>query len=298
MKTKIHKTELTHKDKILFPKSGITKQEIFLYYESIADYILPYLKDRPLTMQRFPRGIGEEGFFQKNASLYFPDWIETEDVRKVGGWVNHVICNSKRALLYLVNQYVITFHTSLSTIDNIEYPDRLIFDLDPPKGDFALAIEGARVLKELLENELGFKAFLMTTGSKGLHVVIPLKQKENFNEVHAFAKAISTYISLKNPNKFTTAIRKVKREGHLYIDFLRNSYGQTSVAPFSVRAIENAPVAVPIHWKELDDTQLNAQFCNINNVFERLETIENPWKNFETNSKNISGAKEKLEVLK
>jgi len=297
MKSKSHKTELTHKDKILFPESGITKQEVFLYYEAIADYMLPYLKDRPLTMQRFPKGIGEEGFFQKNASLHFPDWIQTEEVRKVGGWVNHVICNSKETLLYLVNQYVITFHISLSTIDNIEYPDRLIFDLDPPKGDFSLAIDGARELRNLLENELGFKAFLMTTGSKGLHVVIPLKQKESFNEVHAFAKEISTYISLKNPNKFTTAIRKVKREGRLYIDFLRNSYGQTSVAPFSVRAIENAPVAVPIYWEELDDAQLNAQFCTIKNVLERLETIENPWKDFKTNAKNISDAKEKLGVL-
>jgi bifunctional non-homologous end joining protein LigD len=248
-------------------------------------------------MQRFPNGITEKGFFQKNASQYFPDYIKTEEVRKVGGWLNQVICDTKETLLYLVNQYVLTFHVSLSTIDNIEYPDKLIFDLDPPKEDFALAVEGAKTLKLLLENDLGFKPFLMTTGSKGLHVIVPLKQKEDFNEVHAFAKLIANYMAMQNPNKFTTAIRKNKREGRLYIDYLRNSYGQTSVAPYSVRAIENAPIATPIYWSELDDEKLNSQLWTIKNIFKRLEQIEDPWEDFETSRKRIKNGRKKLKLL-
>lgn len=297
MKTDNHNIKFTHKDKILFPNSRIIKQDVIVYYERIADYLLPYLNNRPLTMQRFPNGITEKGFFQKNASQYFPDYIKTEEVRKVGGWLNQVICDTKETLLYLVNQYVLTFHVSLSTIDNIEYPDKLIFDLDPPKEDFALAVEGAKTLKLLLENDLGFKPFLMTTGSKGLHVIVPLKQKEDFNEVHAFAKLIANYMAMQKPNKFTTAIRKNKREGRLYIDYLRNSYGQTSVVPYSVRAIENAPIATPIYWNELDDEKLNSQLWNIKNIFKRLEQIEDPWRDFETSRKRIKNARKKLKLL-
>ncbi|WP_157961100.1 non-homologous end-joining DNA ligase [Lutibacter citreus] len=297
MKTTSLNFEITQKDKVLFPNSGVTKNDLMVYYEKVSDYMIPYLKNRPLTMQRFPEGISKEGFFQKNASKYFPEWVKTEEIRKVGGWVNHVICNNKATQLYLVNQYVVTFHVSLSTIDNIEYPDKLIFDLDAPNGNFELAVEGAKVLRNLLENKLGFKAFLMTTGSKGLHVVVSLKQQEDFNEVHALAKLISNYISTQNPNLFTTAIRKEKREGRLYIDFLRNSYGQTSVAPYSVRAIENAPVATPIFWDELDDKKLNAQTWNIKNIFKRLVKIEDPWGDFEASKKSIEGVKNLLEKL-
>jgi len=286
--------KITHSDKVLFPNSGITKIDLLAYYEKVADSILPYLKNRPLTMQRFPNGISEEGFFQKNASQYFPDWIKTEEVRKVGGWLNQVICNEKETLLYLVNQYAITFHTSLSTINNIECPDKLIFDLDPPKNGFNLAVKGAKTLRKVLENDLGLKAFLMTSGSKGLHVVVPLIQKEDFNEVHALAKSIASYIARENPSIFTTSIRKDKREGRLYIDYLRNSYGQTSVVPYSIRAIENAPVATPIFWEELDDDKLSAQFWNIQNIFKRLEQMEDPWKDFEGSKKSIIGAEKWL----
>ncbi|MEZ7505556.1 non-homologous end-joining DNA ligase [Flavobacterium sp. Arc2] len=295
MKTQRHNIQITHKEKILFPESGITKNDLMVYYEKIANHLLPFLKNRPLTMQRFPKGIEEEGFFQKSVPVFFPDWIKTEEVRKVGGWLNQVICDTNETLLYLVNQYVITFHTSLSTIDNIEYPDKLIFDLDSPIENFALAIAGAKALRELLENNLGFKAFLMTTGSRGLHVIVPLKQKEDFNEIHAFAKVISNYIASHNPDTFTTTIRKDKREGRLYIDYLRNSYGQTSVAPYSVRAIEKAPVATPIFWSELEDNNLNAQLWNINNIFERLDTKDDPWKDYHVSGASIKNAKALME---
>ncbi|MFT5753588.1 MAG: bifunctional non-homologous end joining protein LigD [Flavobacterium sp.] len=288
---------ITNTEKVLFPNSGITKKDVILYYEKIADYMLPYMKNRPLTLQRFPKGINEIGFFQKNASDYFPEWILTKQVKKEGGWVNQVICNDKETLLYLVNQYVITFHLSLSRIDTIKYPDRLIFDLDPPEGNFKLAKDAANILRNFLEDDLELKTFLMTTGSKGLHVVVPLKRHEDFNEVHEFTKQIANYIANKYPNNYTTAIRKNQRKGRLYIDFLRNSYAQTSVAPYSLRAIENAPVETPLYWNELDDIKLNSQFFTINSIFKRLENISNPWFDFNDSAKSISHSKGKLKAF-
>ena len=297
MKVNAPEIKITQKDKVLFPKSGITKNDVILYYEKIADYMLPYMQHRPLTMQRFPKGINEVGFFQKNASEYFPDWIETVKIKKEGGWVNHVVCNSKETLRYLVNQYLLTFHVTLSKVEKIEYPDKLVFDLDPPKGNFELAIKAAKALHHLLKEKLELKTYLMTSGSEGLHIAIPLKANKTFDDVHEFAKMAATYICNINPKYFTTAKRKEKRKGRLYIDVIRNSYAQTSVAPFSIRAIEKAPVATPLDWNELDDSALNAQAYTIHTIFKRLETKNNPWVGFEENVKNISYAQKLLKTL-
>ncbi|MDB9720468.1 non-homologous end-joining DNA ligase [Winogradskyella sp.] len=297
MKTTLNKTALTHKDKILFPKSGITKQQVFQYYKNIANRMLPFLKDRPLTMQRFPNGIGKEGFFQKNAPDYFPAWLPTIKVKKKDGWVNHIVCNSRDTLLYLVNQYVVTFHVALSKVENIDYPDKLIFDIDPPKGNFQLAVKAAKALRVVLEEKLQLKTYVMTSGSEGLHVAVPLKADKHFDIVHDFTKTIANYICNNNPTEFTTAIRKNKREGRLYIGFLRNSYAQTSVVPFSIRALENAPVATPLYWNELDDVTLNGQSYTIDTIFKRIETKGNPWEDFEQNAKDICNAIKVMEPL-
>jgi bifunctional non-homologous end joining protein LigD len=297
MKSTIHSITLTNGNKVLFPKSGITKNQLFHYYENIVNEILPYIKDRPLTMQRFPKGIGENGFFQKHTPDYFPDWIPTVQVKKKNGWVHHVVCNSKDTLLYLVNQYVLTFHVALSKVENIDHPDKLIFDLDPPKGHFRLAVKAAKLLRLLLEGKLQLKTYVMTSGSEGLHIAVPLKGNTQFGVIRDFAKTIANYICDSNPTEFTTAIRKNKRESRLYIDFLRNSYAQTSVAPFSIRALENAPVATPLHWYELNDPTLNAQYYTIETISKRLEIIENPWKCFKQNATKIDDAIKTMEIL-
>ncbi|REE07699.1 bifunctional non-homologous end joining protein LigD [Winogradskyella pacifica] len=289
--------KITHKDKVLFPESGITKNDLILYYDNIANYILPYLKDRPLTMQRFPKGIGEEGFFQKNAPDYFPKWIPIVKIKKMDGWVNHVVCNSKETLLYLINQNVLSFHVTLSKVEKINHPDKLVFDLDPPKGNFKLAVKAAKALRFLLEEKLELNTYVMTSGSEGLHIVIPIKPNQNFDVIHNFTKTVANYICNNNPTEFTTAIRKNKREGRLYIDFLRNSYAQTSVVPYSIRAIENAPVATTLHWNELNDASLNAQYYTMDTIFKRLETIDDPWKNFEQNANSIDKAINTIETL-
>ena len=293
----MNELQIIHKDKILFPQSGVTKNDLIHYYEQIADYMLPYLKDRPLTMHRFPNGIHKDGFYQKNASDYFPDWIKTIKIKKKDGWVNHVVCDTKETLVYLAGQGVITFHITLSKVDKLDYPDKLIFDLDPADNNFALAVKGAKILRTLLEKDLRLSTYVMLTGSKGLHLVVPLCRTENFDEVHDFAKKTVGYLSYKHPEQFTIALRKDQRKERLFLDYLRNSYAQTGVCPFSVRALAGAPVATPINWEELENGIINSQTYNINTIFDRLTGKLNQWKDYSKHAKILSGAKKELEKL-
>jgi bifunctional non-homologous end joining protein LigD len=293
-----HKINISSADKILFPETGITKGELIEYYERIAEYMLPHLYNRPLNMQRFPTGIDKAGFYQKDRPDYFPKWIKSIEVEKEGGTVCHVLTNNKATLVYLANQGCITFHTWLSLKDKLHHPDKMIFDLDPDEGNFEAAKKAARIVKEFLERELNLPAYLMTTGSKGLHVVTPLNKRSDFDQVKIFSKKISEIIAHRYPNDFTIEIRKDKRKGRLFLDYLRNAYAQTGVAPFSVRARENAPVATPLSWDELENDKLNAQIFNIRNIFSRLDSINNPWEGFKNSSVGISVAKNKLNKIK
>lgn len=293
------KVEVKNREKVFFPDQKITKGDLIDYYDKIAEYILPFMKDRPLVIERFPDGIEEEGFFQKKSSDYFPHWIETVNVEKrEGGSIEHVVCNNKSTLIYLVNQGSVTFHIWLSKVSDLNKPDKLVFDLDPPKGKFDLVIKGARALKKCLEDELGLNTFVMTSGSKGLHINSPIEATFDFEEVRSFAEKVASYVAQNNPDKFTTEIRKNKRKGRLFIDFMRNSYAQTSVSPYSVRAIENAPVATPLEWKELSKKDLSAQSYHIKNIFNRLHhKKKRSWDNFENKSKDLESSFKKIELL-
>ena len=293
----IFSDKIAYSDKILFPKSGITKGKLIAYYEAIAADMLPYLKDRPLTLHRFPDGIEKKGFFQKNASDYFPDWIKTIEVKKQGGWVNHVICDCKETLIYLVGQGTISFHITLSRTDKLDYPDKLIFDLDPSNGSFCDVTKSAQILRSLLESELGLTSFPMLTGSSGIHLVVPLDRSDNFDSVRAFAKNIAHYTAKVYPEKFTAEIRKEKRKGRLFVDYLRNSYAQTAICPFSARAFENAPVAVPIGWDELQNGIKSAQAFTIDTISNRLKYKSNPWEDLFRNPYSLDGVISKLENL-
>lgn len=277
-------------DKILFPESGITKGDLLHYYEKAAAYMLPYMQDRPITMRRFPRGIDQPGFYQKRVPDYFPEWLDTVIVKKEGGTLEEVICNSEEAILYLAGQTVISFHIWMSRQDKIDHPDKIVFDLDPSIDDFSIVIDAANTLRGVLEDKLHLKAYVMTTGSRGMHVVIPIIRKYPFDQVRTFVRSIANDMADSHPDKFTTEIRKAKRKDRLFIDYLRNSYAQTSVAPYSVRARENAPVAMPLDWGELNKSGLTAQSYTIKNAFKRLSQKTDPWIDYHDSAQDLDNA--------
>jgi bifunctional non-homologous end joining protein LigD len=288
--------ELTHEDKILFPKARITKRELLDYYQRIAPIMIPYIENRPLTMHRFVNGIAQEGFYQKDASDYFPSWIKRKEVKKKeDGIVHYVVCNNAAALVYIANQLSITQHVWLSKITKLNYPDRMIFDLDPAPGVTFVTIRWvAKKIKELLE-KLGLKTFVMTTGSRGVHIVVPLKPVHTFDYVRTFARDIAQVLAHEYPEKVTVEMRKAKRGKRVFVDFLRNAFGQTGVAAYSVRAKPGAPIATPITWNELKD--VTPQKYTIKNIFRRLSVKGDPWKNIDSSACTLKQARKKLDVL-
>lgn len=283
--------ELSHLDKILFPKSKIRKRELIDYYSRIAGKMFPYLEDRPAALKRFVDGIGKEGFYQKNVGDYFPFWIKRVRVKKKDGFVEQIVINNKESLIYLVNQDAIEFHLFLSNLKNLERPDKIIFDLDADAGKFNILREVAFILRRELE-EVGAKSYVMTTGSKGLHVVVPIKQNISFDEAQEFARRIALKVNNKMGNKTTLEQRKNKREGRVFIDILRNSYAQLAISPYSVRAREGASVAMPISWRELDKIG-SAQEFNIFNSLKRKDA----WKDFGKKRFNLKNNGELLRSL-
>ena len=259
----------SNEDKILFPKNKITKGELIEYYEKIGPIMVPFMKDRPISMVRYPNGIKEKGFFQKDAGSHFPDWITTIQIEREGVLkdTKYVIVNNVATLVYLANQACITPHLWLSKIDKINYPDRLIFDLDPSIDNFAQVQKGAMLLKKELD-KLDIPNFVMTTGSRGLHIVTPLKRIHTFEWVRSFALDIANILIEKNPSLFTVEIRKNKRGKKIFIDTLRNAFAQTAVAPYAVRPKPGAPVATPLEWEEITKNLRPNQYT-IKNIFQR-----------------------------
>jgi bifunctional non-homologous end joining protein LigD len=297
MKINKHEIDIINRDKVFFPQSQITKGQLIDYYEQIADTMLMHVENRLLTLHRFPDGIQEEGFYQKDRPEHFPEWINSKSVRKEDGTVDHVISNDKATLVYLANQGTLTFHTWLSKINKVHKPDKIVFDLDPPsKGDFKLVKEGARAIRKYLKDQFSMHSFLMTTGSKGIHVVLSIKIEYDFDTVRQFARAVAENVAQKNPDNFTTQVRKAKRKGRLFIDYLRNAYAQTSIVPYSLRAIEGAPVATPLEWEELGNSNINAQTYHMGNIFRRLGQTEDPWKSFNKRKYSIQKALKRLDV--
>lgn len=242
--------EITNADKILFPKKKHTKLDVVTYYEKIADKILPFLKNRVLTLQRFPDGIDQEGFYQKSASDYFPSFVKTEKIKTEKGTIKQVVCNTKKTLIYLVNQGTISFHIWTSRIDMIQRPDRVILDLDPSTDNFEKVKEAAVLVRNYLI-EKGIKPELMTTGQTGLHVWYKIRRMYSFDEVREEVKLYARRLEEQYPDLLTTAVRKNSRKGKIFIDYLRNAYGQTAICPYSLRANEEAGIATPISWSEL-----------------------------------------------
>jgi bifunctional non-homologous end joining protein LigD len=285
-------------DKVIFPDEGITQGDLLDYYRGIADTILPHVRGRPLTMQRFPDGIDAEGFYQKEAPDYFPDWIErvSIEVEGEGEAQPQVVCGDVATLVYLVDQGCITPHVWLSRADKLHYPDKLIFDLDPPDDAFEPVRSAAQSLRDLLE-EIELPAFVMTTGSRGLHVVVPLDRSADFDTVRACAKDLARLLTKRQPDRLTVEMRKAKRGDRIFLDYLRNSYGQNGVAPYAVRAKPSAPVATPLDWDELSDPDLNSQSYRVKNIFRRLGQKDDPWRGILRHAHSLSGPRQRLDNL-
>lgn len=288
--------QLSNIDKIFFPKLNFSKGDVIEYYQKISETMLPHIKHRPISMQRFPDGIEEFNFYEKEAPDYFPDWIEKVDieVKENNQKQKQVVVNDTATLVYLANQACLIPHIWLSKKDKLDFPDKLIFDLDPPSGnDFSVVKQGARLIKDFLEN-LGLPSYVMTTGSRGLHVVLPLDRKSNFDHVREFGHNLAEKIAEQNPDSFTTETRKNKRGGKVFLDYLRNAYGQTSVPPYAIRAIHGAPIATPLDWEELQDNDLSAQTYTVENIFRRLGQKKDPWQDFFAKPNSIRKARESI----
>jgi bifunctional non-homologous end joining protein LigD len=288
--------KLSNPQKILFPAAGLTKADLIDYYRRVAPAILPHLAGRPLSFERYPEGIGAEGFMQKNASDYFPSWIRRVRLAKQDGVVDHVVAKDPATLIYLANQACITFHVWLSRTDRVDQPDRMVFDLDPSDDDFGKVRWAAREARALLE-ELGLQPFLQVTGSRGLHVWVPLDRSADFDQVRQFASEVAERLAARRPRELTTAQRKAKRGDRVFLDVARNAYAQTAVAPYSVRARPQAPIATPIEWVELEDSRLGPQRYTIRNIFRRLARKRDPWAEIERHARPLHAAQERLAAL-
>lgn len=247
---KIAGIEITHPDKIIFAKAKITKGDMAQYYEKIADRMLPFLKDRPLTLHRFPDGINKEGFYQKNAADYFPGFVKTVKIKTGEGQNTQVYCNTTKSLLYLVNQGTVGFHIWLARRDKLHKPDKVILDLDPPSGGFEKVKKAAQIVGDYFR-EKGEKPNLMTTGQNGFHVWYSVRRTKTFDQIREALRSHADKLAEAHPDLLTTSVRIDGREGKVFIDYLRNAYGQTAVCPWSLRPNTAAGVAKPITWKEL-----------------------------------------------
>jgi bifunctional non-homologous end joining protein LigD len=290
-----YSVEVSREEKILFPQDEISKGELMDYYQSVSATMLPHVKNRALTLQRFPDGIREDGFFQKTLPEYFPDWIGRVRIPlEKGEEQTQVVAANTATLVYLANQAAITPHVWLSRTDDLRVPDRMIFDLDPSGEDFAPVRDGALALKDLLE-QVGLHPFFMTTGGSGGHVWTPLQRDWEFDAVREFAGRVAHALALKRPRSFTVEVRKEKRKGRLYLDVSRNAFGQTVVAPYAVRPYPGAPVATPLEWEELEKKNTSARMHHLRSVPRRLAQKEDPWKNMGARARSLSRAVERWE---
>ena len=273
----------------MFPQAGITKLELCRYYADVAPAMVPLVRDRPIAMLSFPGGVDGEGYYIKNAPKHFPDYVKRATVRKRGGTVTHALANDAASLVYLANQNCVTPHLWLSKADKPELPDRVIFDLDPPEGgSFADVRAAARELGGLLRDR-GLAPFAMTTGSKGLHVTVPIRRRLSFEKVYRWAKAVGEDLVETAPRKLTLEFLKDNRDGRIYVDVRRNAYAQHAVAPYAVRPGEQAPVAMPLNWDELSDRALKSQRWTLRTAPDRLRSDGDAWKGIASHARALKG---------
>jgi bifunctional non-homologous end joining protein LigD len=278
-------------DKVLFPDDGVTKLDLATYYDAVADVMLPHLRGRPVNMQRFPDGIDGMAFYEKKVPSHFPAWVDTVEVHTEDGTQRQVVVDDRRSLVYLAQQACLTPHTWLCTRKNLEKPDQLVFDLDPSDDDLAKVRRATRLVGRLLD-DLGLTTYLKTTGSRGYHVLVPLRPGPAFDDVRDFARRCARVLVEQEPDLLTVEHRKAKRGDRVYVDIGRNAYGQTAVPAYAVRARPGAPVSTPITWDELSRVK-PAQFT-VTSVRRRLSRRDCPWADVRRHAQGLTKARKQL----
>lgn len=293
--------EVSNRDKVFFPGSGLTKGDLVDYYHRVAEYLVPHARDRLVSMHRFPDGIEGPDFYHKDVPDHFPRWIHTEEVEKEGGSLRQLVIDDTATLVYLADQACVTPHVWLSRVDRRRHPDRMVFDLDPPGEDpdaaFAEVRWTARRLADLLD-EVGLVPFVMTSGSRGLHVHVPLDRGADFDAVRGFAAAAADLLVARHPERLTREQRKAKRGDRIFLDVMRNAYAQTAVVPYAVRAREGAPVATPLEWDALGASGMSPRRYTIRNLFRRMSRKEDPWKGMGRRARALEGPRKALDELR
>lgn len=287
MKIGRREVPFSHPDKPLFADPVITKRELAAHYEGVAEAMLPLVRGRPLALQAFPAGVAKPGFFLKSVPRHFPDWIARATVPKRGGTLTQVLADDAATLVYLVGQNVITPHVWLSRADQPHTPDRLIIDLDPAPGvSFARIRATARAAGERLR-ATGLATYAMVSGSRGIHVVCPLRRGPNFSETHRFARALAEAMVADDPRGLTLEWHRAERGDRIYLDVNRVAYAQHAVAPWGVRPRPGGPVAMPLHWDELSDRRLTPDRWTVRTARERLEADGDPWRGMARHARSL-----------
>jgi bifunctional non-homologous end joining protein LigD len=267
---------ITHPEKVLFPDEGITKGELAAYYQALAPILVPHIRARPVTMERFPQGIGQEGFLQKNVVKGFPEWLERVEVPKKGGTVHYALVTDERSLLWVINQNTITPHVWTSRAPHLDRPDLCIIDLDPSTDDRQTLRTAALAVRDLLA-ELGVESWVKTSGSKGYHIAIPLDGAIGYRPVWEFVQACADALMRRHPALFTQEFAKADRGDRVLIDIGRNGPGPTCAAVYAVRARAGAPVSAPCTWTEIETRQVTPQSFTLRTMAERLAAVGDLW---------------------
>ena len=285
---------ITHPDKVLFPDDGITKGEMAAYYATIAPLMLPHISGRPVTMERYPSGIGRTGFFHKDVSKGFPEWLERVEVPKKDGTVHHPIVNDLRSLVWLANQNCITPHVWTSRVPDPYYPDICVFDLDPSTPDLEPLYEAAFAVRDLL-SKLEVKSWVKTSGSKGLHIVVPLDGKTRMGDVARFAHGVGAALVARHPDRLTQEFSKADRGARIYLDTGRNNYSATFAAAYAVRAKPGAPVSAPCTWEEVERGEASPQAFTLRTMATRIERVGDAWADMRRRGYSIGRRLKQLE---
>ncbi len=287
---------ITHPDKLLFPADGVSKGELAAYYEAVAEAMLPHLRERPVTMERYPAGIDKKGFLQKDVSKGFPEWLTRVEVPKKNGSVHYPLIEDARSLLWLANQNCITPHVWPSRHPTLEYPDLCLFDLDPSHEEPDILRGAALAVRDVLL-ELGLRSWVKTSGSKGFHIVVPLDARTAHDGVWRFAHGVGAVLVKRKPEHLTQEFLKTERAGRILVDTGRNGFSATFAATYAVRPKPGAPVSAPCTWQEIEAAQVEPRSFTLRTMGPRLDQVGELWQDLYAHAQSLDAAVARLGAL-